>query len=136
RCRAAPLATAAAKASVDMARARRTVESGFMKGSGDDRISFPPTGPDHGIRLRIRLTSGMHKDIGPKPLEPFTREEEKELVERLDALPMASLESYIASARSALGNKGLAPTWRPRIEFGARHAEQALSKAQSVAASE
>jgi hypothetical protein len=69
-------------------------------------------------------------------MEPFTREEEKELVERLDALPLASLESYIASARSALGNKGLAPTWRPRIEFGARHAEQALSKAQSVAASE
>jgi hypothetical protein len=78
----------------------------------------------------------MHKDIGPKPLEPFTREEEKELVERLDALSVTSLESYIASARSALGNKGLAPTWRPRIEFGARHAEQALSKAQLAAASD
>jgi hypothetical protein len=78
----------------------------------------------------------MHKDIGPKPMEPFTRDEEKELVERLDALSLASLESYIASARSAFANKGLSPTWRPRIEFGAHHAEQALSKAQSAAASD
>jgi len=76
----------------------------------------------------------MHKDIGPKPMEPFTREEEKGLVERLDALSVASLESYIASARSALGNKALAATWRPRIEFGARHAEQALAQAQALAA--
>ena len=69
-------------------------------------------------------------------MEPFTLEEEKGLVERLDALPIASLESYIASARSALGNNALAPTWRPRIEFGARHAEQALAKAQSAATSD
>jgi hypothetical protein len=78
----------------------------------------------------------MHKDIGPKPMEPFTREEEEGLVERLDALSMASLESYIASARSALENNALAPTWRPRIEFGARHAEQALARAQSAAAAD
>jgi len=78
----------------------------------------------------------MHKDIGPKPMEPFTHEEERALVERLDTLSMASLESYLASARSALANNALAPTWRPRIEFGARHAEQALSKAQSAAALE
>ena len=69
-------------------------------------------------------------------MEPFTLEEEKGLVERLDALSMTALESYLASARSALGNKALAPTWRPRIEFGVRHAEQALSKSQSAAASE
>ena len=75
----------------------------------------------------------MHKDIGPKPMEPFTLEEEQGLVERLDALPIASLESYIASARSALENNALAPTWRPRIEFGARHAEKALALAQSAA---
>ena len=75
----------------------------------------------------------MHKDSQPKPMEPFTHEEEKGLVERLDALPVASLESYLASARSALGNNALAPTWRPRIEFGARHAEQALVKAQAAA---
>ena len=78
----------------------------------------------------------MHKDIQPKPMEPFTHEEEKGLVERLDALSMAALESYLASARSALANNALAPTWRPRIEFGVRHAEQALAKAQSAAAAE
>ena len=78
----------------------------------------------------------MHKDIEPKPMEPFTREEERELVERLDALPMASLESYIASARSALANNALAPTWRLRIEFGACHAEQALANAKVAAASD
>jgi hypothetical protein len=76
----------------------------------------------------------MHKDVEPKPMEPFTREEERGLVERIDALSMASLESYIASARSALENNALAPTWRPRIEFGAQHAEQALARAKSAAA--
>lgn len=76
----------------------------------------------------------MKKDIGPKPVEPFTLEEERGLVDKLDALSVASLESYIASARAALGNNALAATWRPRIEFGARHAEQALTKAQAAAA--
>jgi hypothetical protein len=76
----------------------------------------------------------MQKDIGPKPVEPFTPEEEKGLVDKLDALSVALLESYIASARAALGNNALAATWRPRIEFGARHAEQALTKAQAAAA--
>jgi hypothetical protein len=76
----------------------------------------------------------MQKDIGPKPVEPFTLEEERGLVDKLDALSVASLESYIASARAALGNNALAATWRPRIEFGARHAEQALTKAQAAAA--
>ena len=56
------------------------------------------------------------------------------LVARLDALPVASLESYIASARASLGNNALAATWRPRIEFGVLHAEQALVKAQAAAA--
>lgn len=76
----------------------------------------------------------MPKDIGPKPVEPFTLEEERGLVDKLDALSVASLESYIASARAALGNNALAATWRPRIEFGARHAEQALTKAQAATA--
>ena len=67
-------------------------------------------------------------------MEPFTLEEEKVLVDKLDALSVASLESYIASARASLGNNALAATWRPRIEFGARHAEQALAKAQAAAA--
>ena len=69
-------------------------------------------------------------------MEPFTLEEERGLVDKLDALSVASLESYIASARAALGSHALAATWRPRIEFGARHAEQALTKAQAAAARE
>jgi hypothetical protein len=76
----------------------------------------------------------MQKDIGPKPMEPFTSEEESGLVSKLDALSVASLESYLSSARASLGNNALAATWRPRIEFGARHAEQALVKAQAAAA--
>jgi hypothetical protein len=78
----------------------------------------------------------MQKDTGPKPMEPFTLDEERGLVDKLDALSVASLESYIASARTALGSHALAATWRPRIEFGARHAEQALIKAQAAAARE
>jgi len=69
-------------------------------------------------------------------MEPFTLEEEKGLVDRLDTLSVAALESYIASARASLAAKTLAATWRPRIEFGARHAEQALIKAQAAAARE
>lgn len=76
----------------------------------------------------------MKKDIEPKPVEPFTLEEERGLADKLDALSVASLESYIASARAALGNNALAATWRPRIEFGARHAEQALTKALAATA--
>jgi hypothetical protein len=76
----------------------------------------------------------MQKDITPKPMAPFTHEEERELVDKLDALSVASLQSYIASARTALESKALAPTWRPRIEFGANHAEQALTKAQAATA--
>ena len=76
----------------------------------------------------------MQKDIVPKPVEPFTLEEERGLVDKLDALSVESLESYIASARASLGNNALAATWRSRIEFAARHAEQALTKAQAAAA--
>lgn len=76
----------------------------------------------------------MQKDIGPKPMEPFTLEEERGLVDKLDALSVASLESYIASAGAALRNNALAATWRSRIEFGARHAEKAMTKAQAAAA--
>lgn len=76
----------------------------------------------------------MQKDITPRPMEPFTLEEERALVDKLDALSAASLQNYIASARAALGSKALAPTWRPRIEFGADHAEQALAKALAAMA--
>lgn len=67
-------------------------------------------------------------------MEPFTLDEERALVDKLDALSVASLQNYIASARAALGSKALAATWRPRIEFGAVHAELALAKAQAAAA--
>jgi hypothetical protein len=67
-------------------------------------------------------------------MEPFTREEEMALIDKLDALSVATLQSYIVSARAALGSKALAATWRPRIEFGALHAEQSLIKAQAAAA--
>lgn len=67
-------------------------------------------------------------------MEPFTSEERTALVDKLDALSVASLQSYIASARTALEGKALAATWRPRIEFGAGHAEQALTRALAAAA--
>jgi hypothetical protein len=76
----------------------------------------------------------MKKELGPQPLEPFTSEEETGLVSRLDALSVTSLESYITSARTSLGNNALATTWRPRIEFAVLHAEEALIKAQAAAA--
>lgn len=69
-------------------------------------------------------------------MEPFSLDEERALVDKLDALPVAALQSYLASARAALGSKALAATWRPRIEFGAGHAEQALSKAIAASARE
>ena len=76
----------------------------------------------------------MQKDTVPKPMEPFTLEEESGLVNKLEALSVASLESYIASARAALRSNALAATWRTRIELGAGYAEQALTKAQAAAA--
>lgn len=76
----------------------------------------------------------MQKDLTPKPKEPFTSEEQQALVDKLDALSVESLQSYIASARAALESKALAATWRPRIEFGAGHAERALTKAQAASA--
>ena len=76
----------------------------------------------------------MQKDVTPKPLEPYTPDEERALVDKLDGLSVAALQSYIVSARAALGSKALAATWRPRIEFGAGHAEQALTRAIAAAA--
>ena len=67
-------------------------------------------------------------------MEPFTLEEERGLVDKLEALSVGSLESYIASTRAALASNALAATWRTRIALGARHAEQALTKARAAAA--
>jgi hypothetical protein len=76
----------------------------------------------------------MIKDPIAVPLEPFTREEEAALFDKLDALSIAQLESYIGSAQNSLQNKGLAPSWRPRVEIGLQHAETALVRETAAAA--
>ncbi len=78
----------------------------------------------------------MIKDIVPTPMEPFTAAEEDALDERLGGLSVEDLRRYIESAKSSLGNKALAATWRPRIEIGMRHAETALVKGEAAAAIE
>ena len=76
----------------------------------------------------------MIKDPIAVPLEPFTREEQAALFEKLDALSVAQLESYIGSAHNSLQNKALAPSWRPRVEIGLQHAELALVRETAAAA--
>lgn len=68
----------------------------------------------------------MIKDPIPVTLEPFTPEEETALFDKLDVLSIAELESYIGSAQNSLQNKGLAPSWRPRVEIGLHRAETVL----------
>lgn len=75
----------------------------------------------------------MIKETVPTPLEPFTADEEAALEERLSGLSVADLRRYIDSAKSSLGNKALAATWRPRIEHGMRRAEAALVKGEAAA---
>jgi hypothetical protein len=76
----------------------------------------------------------MHKDVIHTPLEPFTPQEEAALFDRLDALSVPQLESYIASARTSLENRALEPSWRPRVELGLGRAEAALLKGEAAAA--
>ncbi len=76
----------------------------------------------------------MIKDPIAVPLEPFTREEEAALFDKLDALSVAQLESYIGSAQNSLQNRALAPSWRPRVEIGLQHAETALVRETAAAA--
>jgi len=76
----------------------------------------------------------MIKDPIAVPLEPFTREEQAALFEKLDALSVAQLESYIGPAHNSLQNKALAPSWRPRVELGLQHAELALVRETAAAA--
>ncbi|MEP6740297.1 MAG: hypothetical protein ABJA61_07945 [Caldimonas sp.] len=71
----------------------------------------------------------MKRDQIVPPLPPYTPEEEEALVAKLQALTAAALTQYIESAQSALGNNDLAPTWRPRVEFGLSVAQSALVKA-------
>ena len=70
----------------------------------------------------------MKKDIVSAPLLPFTASEEEALVAKLDALSLPALTHYVESAQQALANKGLDPSWRPRVELGLLRAEAALSR--------
>ncbi|HEY4958376.1 MAG TPA: hypothetical protein VII31_11225 [Caldimonas sp.] len=67
-------------------------------------------------------------------MEPFTREEEAALFDKLDVLSIAELENYIGSAQNSLQNKGLAPSWRPRVEIGLQRAETVLVRETAAAA--
>jgi hypothetical protein len=72
---------------------------------------------------------------------PFTSDEESALVEKLDAMNPAALAHYVESAQLALRNTALDPSWRPRVEFGLKHAEaaalrEALAAPAVVAAAE
>ena len=68
----------------------------------------------------------MHKDTIATPLEPFTAEEESALFGKLDSLSIPELENYIGLAQNSLRNKGLEPTWRPRVAIGLQRAEIVL----------
>jgi hypothetical protein len=76
----------------------------------------------------------MIRDPIAVTLEPFTREEEAALFDKLDVLSIAELESYIGSAQNSLQNKGLAPSWRPRVEIGLQRAETVLIRETAAAA--
>jgi len=76
----------------------------------------------------------MIKDPIAVPLEPFTREEQAALFDKLDALSIPQLESYIGSAHNSLQNRGLAPSWRPRVEVGLQRAESVLVRETAAAA--
>jgi hypothetical protein len=67
----------------------------------------------------------MTKDLNLPPMLPFTSDEESALVEKLDAMDAAALAHYVESAQLALRNTALDPSWRPRVEFGLKHAEAA-----------
>jgi len=67
----------------------------------------------------------MKKDLNLTPMLPFTSEEESALVDKLDAMNPAALAHYVESAQLALRNTALDPSWRPRVEFGLKHAQVA-----------
>jgi hypothetical protein len=76
----------------------------------------------------------MIRDPIAVTLEPFTREEEAALFDKLDVLSIAELENYIGSAQNSLQNKALAPSWRPRVEIGLQRAEIVLVRETAAAA--
>ena len=76
----------------------------------------------------------MHKDTIATPLEPFTPEEQAALFDKLDMLSIPELENYIESAQNSLRNKGLEPSWRPRVAIGLQRAEIVLVREAAAAA--
>ena len=68
----------------------------------------------------------MKKELVIPPMLPYTSDEEVALTAKLRALSGADLIQYIASAENSLNNNALAPSWRPRIEFGLSIAKAAL----------
>jgi hypothetical protein len=82
---------------------------------------------------KYRLSSAMKKDQVIPPMLPYTSDEEAALVVKLQALEAPALVQYVESARNALNNSGLAPTWRPRVELGLRIAQAALVQANLAA---
>ena len=67
----------------------------------------------------------MKKDLNPTPMLPFTSDEESALADKLDAMNPDALAHYVESAQLALRNTALDPSWRPRVEFGLKHAQAA-----------
>ena len=67
----------------------------------------------------------MKKDLNLPPMLPFTSDEESALVEKIDAMNPVALAHYVESAQLALRNTALDPSWRPRVEFGLKHAQVA-----------
>ncbi|MEO8923461.1 MAG: hypothetical protein ABI330_11675 [Caldimonas sp.] len=76
----------------------------------------------------------MIKDPVVTPLEPFTPQEEQALFDKLDLLSVTALEDYIASAKTSLSNKALAPSWRVRVELALTRAELVLVREEAAAA--
>lgn len=76
----------------------------------------------------------MQKDTIAIPLEPFTPEEETALFDKLDVLSIPELENYIGSAQNSLRNRGLDPSWRPRVAVGLQRAEIVLVREAAAAA--
>ena len=76
----------------------------------------------------------MQKDTIAIPLEPFTPEDETALFDKLDVLSIPELENYIGSAQNSLRNRGLDPSWRPRVAIGLQRAEIVLVREAAAAA--
>ncbi len=75
----------------------------------------------------------MIKETPPIVMEAFSEAEIAILDAKLASLSMLELKSYIASAKSSLQNQALASTWRPRIEIGMQHAQEALVRGEAAA---